>query len=146
MKASIIGLLIIFGGCASLEPSVWEREVEVYGFDFAPYTQQEFLFTPNTYQGDYESIGLVRVVLRPHVVRNIHTKKDGVNYRRTATGVGVWWTEVLNPDDVLRAAFESATNMGANALTQFEFDRVIEMNAQLEVEVMQITGFAIRRK
>lgn len=41
------------------------RIEQFVGIDFSSYTEKGFLFTPESYQGDYKSIGMVTYSITP---------------------------------------------------------------------------------
>lgn len=139
-----IPLLLLLSGCVS-SANVWQQETIVYGLDFREY--EDFLFTPNEYQGEYESIGIVRVVLRPSVINNPKNQVQGREYiERYASSSSRWYIEVLEPQDAVGEAYRVAVDMGADGLTQFSIDEVELTNGPIMVPALEIYGFAIRRK
>ena len=61
MKLILIAIaVLIFNGCATLK--FIPAEEYFMGIDFRPYTEQGFLFTPEKYLGEYESIGLIDLI------------------------------------------------------------------------------------
>ena len=66
MKKSILIAIavLIFNGCVATLKFIPAEEYFM-GIDFRPYTEQGFLFTPEKYLGEYESIGLVDLISVP---------------------------------------------------------------------------------
>jgi hypothetical protein len=62
---ALFATFLLIGGCTPLKES--ERTVLVSITDFTPYTSRGFLFTPEQYLGDYESVGLIKEYVRPAI-------------------------------------------------------------------------------
>lgn len=144
MKKHILLLLLFLAGCGT-SPKTWDSQTNVYGLDFRDYNQQGFLFTPNVYDGDYESLGIVNIQLIPAVTK---TQGAGKNWRRgySANSDVVWWIEVLDTRNAIDQAYREASSMGADALSQFEISEGSVVNGDMEVPTLEITGFAIKRR
>ena len=65
---SAIMLLI---SCSSVKET--ERQTIFLGYDFTPYTDKGFLFTPFLYNDNYESIALLTVEMYPEIKKQ-HVK------------------------------------------------------------------------
>ena len=66
----IISTSLILTNCApSSGVSESPENYPVYGYDFTTYSEEGFLFTTETYLGEYESIGLIEIPYRPEFIR-----------------------------------------------------------------------------
>ena len=64
----LIGLIILIAGCS--EGYDVSKTVFIYGYDFTPYTAKGFLFTPESYNGDYDAVGLIELAIYPAIKFN----------------------------------------------------------------------------
>ena len=55
-------LILLLTNCT---PSKFEKQIITYVFDFTKYTDKRFLFTPEQYNGDYLSIGILEIEIYP---------------------------------------------------------------------------------
>lgn len=78
IKRILLLLIITYGGIISCTNSTVAREetFEVTGYDFTEYTEKGFLFTPNTYSGEYKSTGLITVTQWPRVHKTTKQVRD----------------------------------------------------------------------
>ena len=132
-------LLIIFASllvrCSSV--SHYEKQVLVYGYDFTKYTNQGFLFTPEKYLGEYESIGLLTVLILPELNRS-------GEYDFSVTDKKLSYAPV-SADEVLDSLFDVAINMGANAIVSLTIENIERMIEGVNAPGVKASGFAIRR-
>ena len=136
---SILFLLIV--GCEIKE---LERTVEVYGFDFSEYSKKGFLFTPETYNGPYESIGILKMIIYPEVRKKELKYENDPNFE--SKKYTDWAVGKINPAEAINEMYKSASKMGADAVTKFEIKTVTKINGQLIIEGIEVNGFAIKRK
>ena len=142
MRFLLLSFLLFLSSCLP-KPSVWEHQVSTYGLDFTPYAAQGFLFTPGTYEGDYESIGAITVEIRPSVGKAGHN--NGSIKVFSSADSKSWFIEKLNADELVSEAFRASTELGADALTRYTFDEKRAMNGDIEVPIYTMSGFAIKR-
>ena len=130
MAASIIT------GCGNSLTSIRSYKLTTV-LDFTPFTKQGFLFTPEPYQGEYESIGMITVSISASGER-----------KRLRPGVYDWDWDLsqVQSDSVLNYFFEKATALGADAVIQFSLTRSSIDFAGLQVPTTIASGFAIKRK
>jgi hypothetical protein len=112
----------------------------VRGYDFTEYTQQGFLFTPESYNGRYQSIGSLQVIVWPEMRRQKQDKfDDPAEYTD-------WKAERLSPQVAIDSLHSRARSMGADAIVRFSAQRVTE-EIQDGVRVgYKASGFAIDRQ
>ena len=114
-----------------------------YGFDFTQFNKEGFLFTPESYNGEYESIGLLRTVVYPavkHPEKQVKTKTGRIRYVEQG-----WEVESIEPTEALKEMYKKAVAMGANALVKFQIDNTSYLNGSLLVRGYEVSGFAIKR-
>ncbi len=124
--------------------------------DFTAYSQKGFLFTPEKYNGEYESIGIIDFVKMPGAVysieKNLATDKKYIpQYPDYSESTAQWFYEVIDLNEVLEELYQQCRSMGADALMNFNLepneDRYSEdISNPTTVIGYRITGFAIKRK
>jgi hypothetical protein len=107
----------------------------VTGIDFTPYTAQGFMFTPEMYRGDYESVGVINVIMQA----------EGNLVGDPRRGGSEWQFSELNVGDVVKEAHKRAVAMGANALVNFSVRSASRLVGTVTVPGIEVTGFAIKR-
>ena len=142
----LIPLVALLTGCAA-PPSIIPERITASGIDFSAYASEGFLFTPNKYGGDYESIGLVQISYTPKAVF-VKTEVRGINGQ--AFTRSSWMAEPIDTDKALQKLYELCLEMGADALTEMQIKNITERHAQrtihpLTLSGIEISGFAIKR-
>jgi len=122
------------------------RESSFFGIDFSKYTKAGFLITPEKYNGEYESIGIVNYVLVPGAeLKTIKMSKEGQTYPQK-----IWVKEQTTLGQGLDSLYSIATKMGANGIMNFKVisaDRTYgSINGAVNLSGYEISGFAIKRK
>src|SRR3990172_5295829 len=146
MKQKLIISLIIlfvfyFFNCGT--PDHIPKQVNYYGFDFTKYSAQDFLFTPEKYNGEYESVGILEVEIFPEVFR---TKKQAEDAYYPWEGEVPWWfTEKITSEEILDSLFSLSKNMGANAIINLQISTVTKSYRNLTIEGKKASGFAVKR-
>ena len=153
-------LIILIFGCAAIPPQTpltfISKTKSVKGIDFREYTEKGFLFTPEKYQGDYESIGLLNfsisseAVLEKILVSEVNemARKAGLSdvYRYK------WNIEEINYKEVLDLAYDTSISMGGDAIINFEINydvnhyRNADGYPSVYIPKINVTGFVIKRK
>lgn len=122
--------------------------------DFTKYTEQGFLITPFKYLGDYESIGIITVKVMPEA--NFISKKImKAKYPASSADeydLEEWWEiEDINSEMVIDILYESAVEMGADAIVEFDIE-VINQRYGYGIAANPVTlygyemsGYAIKR-
>ena len=115
--------------------------------DFTKYAENGFLFTPNGYIGDYESIGIIQAVFMPSATLKALKKKTSEGM---VTVKHYWKKEKIETSEVLDTIYDMAKNMGANAIINFKIEKISEaynLNTYYPVVIygFAVEGFAIKR-
>ncbi len=143
--AFIVSLPLLFAACSTIHEM--ERFTSVRALDFRPYADKGFLFTPNRYTLEYDSRGIVTIEVWPKVVK-IPREKEGKMRSNPETfwqDGWLWIAEEVPTQDALDSAYAVATRLGADALVEFESER-IEVPPGSKRTVMRMNGFAIKRQ
>lgn len=132
---------MLFNCCALKPPARMPEKLVVTGIDFSQFSDKGFLFTIDKYLGEYESIGIVEVDFVPEA------------YYFTVAGQGQqMYNNQVNQKKVdlevaLDRLYDICVEMGANALTQIEFDdyKLLYPRTFININGIKIRGFAIKR-
>jgi len=139
----ILLLSVIIASCGTISPM--EKSTSVTGMDFRPFTERGFFMTPEKYAGDYEPKGLIYVTLWPHVLKAGEPGLPGTAYKRHSINRN-WNIEELELEEALEEAYQVAIQMDADALVDMTAIPVSRRNGGIEVEGIEVSGFAIKRK
>mgnify|MGYP006879618505 CR=1 FL=1 len=145
-KIIIFSLFVLITSCSTFT-NQWSSVV-VNGYDFAPFTAEGFMFTPLEYKDKYESIGLIEIEIKP-MITNDNQAISKYKGEKSFDRVGSHFIEKIEVQDILEAAKEKASEMGANALTLVKIrNGVPSINSQTNNEyyTVYVSGFAIKRK
>ena len=136
----LIGLIILIAGCS--EGYDVSKTVFIYGYDFTPYTAKGFLFTPESYNGDYDAVGLIELAIYPAVKFNEKEKKYTSWYPEKRWSVGD-----VSANEVLDSLYKFTRRMGADAVVRLKIDEAEpKTNGDIIVNGIKASGFAIKRK
>jgi hypothetical protein len=153
---------IVIISCASIEkpkPNPIKHipeYMDLRGLDFTDYASKGFLFTPEKYLMDYDSMGLISFTYRveanmketlisattPHLQRLGF--EDVYEYR--------WEKNEINLNEILETAYNLAIAMGGDAIVNFNIQRddktYINTPGYPSVTVpgVVVDGFVIKRK
>lgn len=143
MKRIIVLLLILlfFYGCSSRFAT--DKIIMHFGFDFTKYTAKGFLFTPEPYVGNYESIGILKTVIYAAVK---HTKAQVQNPGADPYLKEEWKIDAVDAEEAIEEMYKKAVGMGADAIIRFEIKSTYYMNGTMYVPGYEVYGFAIKRK
>lgn len=141
-------LIIVFAAflllsCAPV--TTIQRTSQFTGIDFRKYTDSGFLFTPEKYNGEYESIGIVNYKLLPSaelVSPNDDPTYNGPYAKR-------WVQEDVYIGQVIDSLYVRSVEMGADAIMNLEVIYETEERATTPPVTLHgwtARGFAIRRK
>lgn len=154
MKQIALSLfLLILVSCTVTEPKHYPRIVHFSTFDFTPFTEQGFLFTPEKYNFDYKSVGLITCVIIPeedYKVTQLSEQDDRLNdiyYNKKETTM-VFFTEEIEPDEVLQLFYNECVKMGADACINFDYQSTnipSRNNIYKTITCHVVSGFAIKR-
>lgn len=100
------------------------------------------MFTPEKYTMEYESIGVIDLIIYSKMVQTRKTIGD-----KPVLNVG-WRFVPIDPTELIEMAYREAKKMGANAITNFEIKYTSKFHVidKIDVPGVRLTGFAIRRK
>jgi hypothetical protein len=154
MKQFTLSLLLsVLISCTVTEPQHYPRVVHFSTFDFTPFTEQGFLFTPEKYNIDYESIGLITCVIIPEEdyketqLSEEEARLNDVYYNKNETTM-IFFTEEIEPDEVLKLFYDECVKMGANACVNFDYQTTnipSRNKAHKTITCHIVKGFAIKR-
>ncbi|MEL7832449.1 hypothetical protein [Fodinibius sp. Rm-B-1B1-1] len=148
MRSLIFTLLLIgfiTSACAGPETTARDEVINVTGYDFSEYTEDGFLFTPEAYNGDYQSIGLITVTQWP-AVRKMTRRVPSPDSPNGYKTVEEFYPDDIDVEKAIDEIYKVANNMGADAITRFDVTPTSRMNGTLTVQGVEISGFAIKRK
>lgn len=132
--------IIVIYSC--VEPKELAKEVYHTGFDFSKYSKNNFLFTPEPFVGNYESIGLLNTVIYPEVIK-VDARIAGIKYNSLGDG---WSAKKIDPYEAIDSMYVQALRMGADAVVRFEIKSISKPNGYKIISGIEVTGFAIKRK
>jgi hypothetical protein len=147
MFCFVAGALLL--SCRPPSPDHVPELTIVDPIDLREYTLQGFLFTPGTYSGDFEAIGIIRLTTYPeeNLVEVERERRDGSMTKNT-----FWQPDLLDYDSMLDAMKRQCEKMGANALTHLEFKFSVpgpiefpKSKNPLHRFGVEISGFAVKR-
>jgi len=100
-------------------PEVYKKSMEVAGYDFTEYTDQGFLITPESYQGEYQSIGVLSVTVWPRIEQR-PVEDDTLAQPGPESPAREWFiTDAVDPQEVVDSLYVEARSMGADAIMNF---------------------------
>lgn len=142
-------LLIFTQSCKTIELSQIPKQEIFSGIDFREYTKKNFLFTPEKFIGDYESIGIVSFLIMPEANKDSkfepNTKNGKAGYYTSE-----WTVKDIDIQNAIEGIYKHCVEMGADALVNFKSDiQIVDYSyliPPLKLQGYQITGFAIKRK
>ncbi len=153
MNAKVISLCIFilivsfsFYNCST--SSKIDKYVITYVYDFTKYTHKGFLFTAETYRGDYESIGLLEVEIYPGSEKKpLSEEKKSKQYGTSDYGKSeerIYWP--IKTEELLDSLYNLAINMGADAIINLSIND-FQVNYGITYAYgRRASGFAIKRK
>jgi hypothetical protein len=130
----------------------------VSGFDFTRYTQKGFLFTPETYNGNYEAVGLLSAKLTPELKDTppvgVLNKSygdygmvvNGKMYYILKMGPTTCYLKEFKTETVIQSLYEEAAKMGADAIINFKISYFPSIANGITISGVEVSGFAIKRK
>jgi len=136
--------LLLLAGCS--RTTHIPAETNVRGIDLRPLTEAGFLVTPGDYTGgQFEAMGLVTVTVWPEANWLSASEAENQGMDVGANRDDIWVEEEITMRDALEKTRQAATEMQADALTHFEVTRVTRMKSGVELEGIEVSGFAINR-
>ena len=142
LLATILTILIITG-CVTTESLPGSKTFTK--FDFSKYSEKGFLFTPEGYNDDYQSIGMINITFWPEVLKKGDKPDPAKSYRTTFSAGNRWFIERLNMQTAIDSMYSKATEMGADAVIRFNANYKTKRHAMMTIVGIDVTGFAIKR-
>ena len=143
-------IVLLFGvwSCAPTRSFIPEVS-KIYAIDFTPFTEKGFLFTPNEYTKDYESIGIINFTYFPEA--NLIKKNIKSDVEKDDFIFEYWDIKNFDINILLYEVYTASIQMGADALTEFSIKSVASNHAMgsshpVKIDGIEIQGFAIKRK
>ncbi len=132
-------LVTVFSSCSQIK-RIPELS-EMLAFDFTEFSAKGFMFTPEFYRGEYESVGLLDFTFFPEAELKLRKAKQSNSGSK-------WVYEPVSPQTILEFAYQKASKMGANALVNFTIlpETKKDELTNFEREGFRVKGFAIKRK
>lgn len=151
---AIISLcVLLFSGCAL--PTLYQIKPvnEFYSIDFTKYSKDGFLITPDQYTDKYESLGMIEYLIMPGAkYQEISKNRDEIDgiYVDASDITHIWVIDKIKFSQAMDSIYVMAKNMGADAITNFDFDiKTSEpssiYNNPVTIKGYRIIGFAIKR-
>jgi hypothetical protein len=153
-------LAFLLTSCAVTQKELKELKIispyeYLYGIDFAPFTQKGFLITPEKYNGNYESIGMIDFTAYP-----------GAQYIKTGVKLNPYWSQGSSEPKVIETyewkidsiEFKAVLNKVYNICVEMKADALVNFKNEITLDTHEgiknpitiagyrITGFAIKRK
>ncbi len=152
MKSSKYLVPILFATflfTCSTPPDLIQEKIIISGYNFSKYSAEGFLFTPNEYFGDYESVGLIHLIYTPEAnLIEVYTGKT--NEQGKPINKKSWQVNEFDSELLLDKIYEACIELGANAFTQMNIETHSESYATntfypITINGAKISGFAIRK-
>ena len=148
MKSAMLvtGIIVIISsfGCGSSGPTIrhYSARFDVYGALFSEYSDRGFLFTPYTYEGEYEAIGMLTFEMLPEA--NWVGDDDYVlNSGAWEESVRPHWRvdSLITIEVALDSVYNHCVEIGADAMVDVRVERL----STSVREGLEVSGFLIRR-
>ncbi|NOZ35660.1 MAG: hypothetical protein GXO80_10230 [Chlorobi bacterium] len=146
----IVFFVSVFSSCY-VYPHL-EHSEYTYAVDLNKYSNEDFLFTSEGYNGKYKSCGFVKAELFPEVKYLLRTETfDETKYQRE----GNFIIEKISIDEIINNFYKKAININANAVIRLKIVKKrnpkLKQYPQYESKLNDvsegyfISGFAIKR-
>ena len=139
----LLGSILFSYSCS---PTYYQKEVHTYVYDFTDYTKKGFLFTPEQYLGNYESIGIIDVKIYPQTEykeANSTEEDENDSFKR---GSNKWIYYIVSTQEVLDSLYNRASIMGADAVVRLIIQDFDVNYGKVSAVGKRASGFAIKRK
>lgn len=140
-------LLILLVGCASNREFI-EGSFDVRGLDFRDYADRGFLITPESYEGEYLSLGQLHVTMFPRA-------RKGAAARQHGTYVpGNWYVERISSQQLIDSLYTVASGWGADAIVNLSVSSLPHPDEKVglpgepsavQMSGIEVSGLAIKR-
>lgn len=155
--AIICLIIIVSSGCEPLKTLEFiDRDEQLLTIDFRKYSNDNFLFTPEKFEGEYKSIGMVDYVLIPGAEYKYSGQKPNPYYSPNTPGSQryiayyEWVQDVITIQQALDSLFLKCQQMGADAVVNFaisvETRSYDGIKNPIELKGVRLSGFAIKRQ
>lgn len=146
-KLLIVFYAVILSSCASSSIEPWDTELRSSGYDFRPYTEQGFLFTPEVYNEPYDAVGLVEITYIPRVFEAQHEGRPNQikDHRIISVSTNYYYVELPDTEKLIAEMYDLANGLGADALSNFNISAETVYNGNVAIETVKVSGFAIKR-
>jgi hypothetical protein len=145
MKFVFLAFIVVFF-LVSCTPSKFQKQVVTYVYDFTKYSNQNFLFTPEQYTGNYNSIGLLEIEIYPEtekvLAKNTSNQYGTEDYSKSTQ----WIYYPISTEEVLDSLYNRAIRMGADAITRLKIEDFIVSYGTVYSYGKKASGFAIKRQ
>lgn len=151
-------LIISVYGCAGPIAVETQENVSFTGFDFTEYSKNGFLFTPNQYDGEYESVGIIKAKLTPEMKKtppmgrlqsksgdNLIVVNGQIYFVMNFLGQS-WYVKDFETKNVIKNLYDLTSKMGADAVTNLKIEYYPFYNGNITTYGVEVSGFAIKRK
>jgi hypothetical protein len=145
----LVPLLLAAGGCTNTVNNI-EGYSLTSSLDFTEYAEEGFLITPEGYEGEYQSRGLLRISMQPSAAR-IEGNPETVNAPEGNYVQDGWMVERLTTEQVVKRLHQQAQDMGADAIVRVDIARKevshsVGPTERVFLPQYEVSGFAIKRQ
>ena len=138
MRSVLLSLIAasLLAGCAPrLSSPVQLLEARsITTFDFSPYLRQGFLFLPEAYAGEHESLGYIELRFSPSTADLVR--------RQAWDETGGWGRGDSRVAPLVQQLYETAAGLGADAVSHLRVDVARD---NVGAPSYTLSGYAIRR-
>lgn len=144
-------LLLLVVGCQQTRQQVVPGTSGTIAFDFRPYLEDDFLFTPQDYDGEYEPVGMITLSVFPRAENlNAPAGQKRITPQNGYVQNG-YMVEHVETDTLVARAYRQAKAMGADAIMNFDVaptTRTVQTGTASSITLtgFEVNGFAIDRK
>ncbi len=143
-RFALLFLVVVFISCGTTTISHVEPVISVRGLDFIEYAKRDFWFSPEKYNHDYESLGIISV--ESFGEATFKTSKD-----KYGGMIKTWHKTSPSVDLALAEMYKIAKDMGGDGVMSLDFQDVEKninagKNGQVYVPGIKISGHVIKRK
>jgi uncharacterized protein YbjQ (UPF0145 family) len=143
-KFSTLIIIVLFLSSCATSLQQWDSEYRTFGYDFTEYSESGFLFTPEGYNGNYDSVGMIEVVFIPQIRKgNERINIEGAY--RIVVGTNYYYVKEPDTDEIIMQMYKKAIELGADALINFELVPHLLDNEGVKIATYRVGGFAIKR-
>jgi hypothetical protein len=139
----ISAISIYLAGCCGIGLS---KSMVIYTYDFTKYSRAGFLFTPEKYSGNYESVGIIEINMYPQIKKEVFNKyEDSYNLHEEEA---IPYTVIrISTNQVIDSLYSACKNMGADGLTDLKIENTEQVsNETITYCGIKASGLAIKRK